>query len=144
MPEYGEALDRFGAVLIKRVRDSTIEDWKQIIDGRMGGEIADATRDLLSQFGGSTHEDVHKLIPSIVDGTLHNLMVLLEELKDVEILMGTSDGRMVNLRSASNEAGEGLIGDLYSWISQFATQPSWNHPERGDGRSLAAPPVQLG
>ena len=44
------ALDLFGLLLIVKVRDECISDWKMIVDGRMKGERALRLRTALDSF----------------------------------------------------------------------------------------------
>ncbi len=136
-----EALEHFGSMLMKHVRDRSIREWKQMIDGQMGGEIADAVRDRLSPLDEDARQAMRQLVPTIVDRPLHHFLWMLEDWKAIEVTIQI-DGEAVSLRTASNEAGEGLVGDLYDCISRFSTEPSWNHPDRGDGQSMGAPPIR--
>ncbi len=74
-----QALDRFGELLMRRVRDEAIDDWDMIINGRMRGEGVEHIRAKLSAFGPHQVDVLRWLIPQIVDSTLHDLLWWLEQ-----------------------------------------------------------------
>ena len=43
-------LEKFGEILIHKVRDKAINDWEMILDGKMKGLSAAQVRDLLSVY----------------------------------------------------------------------------------------------
>lgn len=113
-PAY-EALDRFGTLLIKRVRAKAIQDWEKLLDGRMKGETAERLRPDLQRLDSEELALVGKLVPMIVDTALHHLLWALEQDDTVDIAVKTRGENVPSLR----EVSDGLAGELYRWISLF-------------------------
>ena len=114
------ALDRFGQLLMKKVRDEAVTDWKMIIDGRMKGESAEKVRALLRDVSDTDKKLVLQLIPGVVDTVLHHLLLAAEQEADLQLGMKMKDG-IEELRDIS----DGLPGELYSdegWISRFSEE----------------------
>jgi hypothetical protein len=114
------ALDRFGQLLMKKVRDEAVTDWKMIIDGRMKGESAEKVRALLRDVSDTDKKLVLQLIPGVVDTVLHHLLWAAEQEADLQLGMKMKDG-IEELRDIS----DGLPGELYSdegWISRFSEE----------------------
>jgi hypothetical protein len=112
------ALDKFGQLLMKRVRDQTIFEWDMIIDGRAKGVTAKHVHEMLSSFDAQQLEVLHRLVPDIVDTTLHHLLWTLEQEKSVDVAVHTAEGVVPSLR----EVSDGLAGELYDWIPRFSQQ----------------------
>jgi len=117
-PLTKEVLDRFGKLLMEQVRDESIEDWTYILDGSMKGETAEKFRPELSRLDSGTLALIERLVPEIVDTTLHYLLWTLDQEESVEIAVKTPAGKVPSLR----EVSDGLAGDLYDWIPRFSKQ----------------------
>ena len=115
-----EALDRFGEILIRRVRDKAILDWTKILDGRMKGDSAERLRPELSRLNSSELVLIERLVPQIVDTTLHHLLWTLEQEESVDVAVKMPAGAVPSLRDVS----DGLAGELYGWIPRFSNQPN--------------------
>jgi len=116
-------LDRFGNFLMRSVRDESISDWLMIINGQMKDEGSKKIRKMLSGFNDKQISAVLKLVPQIVDTTLHHLLWGIEQEDDIEITIKRGDGSKVNL----SEVSDGLAGELYSvdgWIARFSKENS--------------------
>lgn len=111
-----EALDRFGALLIERVRDKAIQDWAKILDGRMKGETAQGLYPYISQLEPRELALVRRLVPMIIDTALHHLLWTLEQEESVDISVRTERLLVPSLRGIS----DGLAGELYGWILRFS------------------------
>lgn len=120
MSKAQTALDRFGEVLIRRVRDAAIIDWDKIIDGRMKDDGSKAIRAELSRraFNKEQIDAVLWLVPQIVDETLHHLLWTLEQEETINISVTGGDECVDSLR----EESDGLAGELDGWIPRFSTQ----------------------
>lgn len=118
-----QALDQFGRLLMMKVRDEAISDWKMIVDGRMKGEESEQIRTALRSFTIEQRSVFLSLVPEVVDTVLHHLLFTLEQSEDVKIRV-TSDGIDVpDLKDLS----DGLAGELYSdegWIARFSRETS--------------------
>lgn len=114
------ALDQFGDVLAKRVRDESISDWDMILDGRMKDAGSQQIRDQLErlQLSKDQIDLLRRLIPKIVDTTLHHLLWTFEQEESVDIAVKTPAGVVPSLR----EVSDGLAGELYGWIPRFSKE----------------------
>jgi hypothetical protein len=114
------ALDRFGELLMKKVRDEAITDWMMMIDGRMKGDTANKVRELLGNVSEADRLLIMQLIPGVVDTVLHHLLWTAEQESDLRIGIRIDDA-IEELRDIS----DGLPGELYTengWISRFSTE----------------------
>ena len=103
-----EALDCFGALLIECVREKAIQDWTKILDGRMKGETAEHLRPDVSRLEPGELVFIQRLVPMIVDTTLHHLLWTLEQEPSVDIAVRTQRAVVPSLRDIS----DGLAGEL--------------------------------
>ncbi len=113
-------LDHFGNVLARRVRDEAISDWDMILDGRMKDASSQAIRAELErlQLSNEELEFLRRLIPRIVDTTIHHLLWTLEQEESIDIAVKTAVDAVPSLR----EVSDGLAGELYGWIPRFSKQ----------------------
>jgi hypothetical protein len=114
------ALNKFGQLLMRRVRDEAVTDWKMMIDGRMKGASAEKVRQLLGSLSEADKRLISHLIPGVVDTVLHHLLWTVEQETDLYVGVETDDG-IENLRDIS----DGLPGELYSdegWIARFSKE----------------------
>ena len=117
----GRSLDRLGELLMTRVRDKAISDWDKILDGRMKGATADRVRSELAAGTGEPVAILRRLIPLVVDTTLHHLLWTLEQEKSLNLSIGV-EGDVI---PSAREASDGLSGELYGtrgWIARFSTE----------------------
>jgi hypothetical protein len=113
-----EALDSFGEILMKRVRDQAIQDWDAKITGYAKGVAADRVLEMLRTFDTAQLSTLHQLIPDIVDTTLGHLLLTLEQENSIGVSVNTGHQVVSNLR----EVSDGLEGELYDWIPKFSAQ----------------------
>jgi hypothetical protein len=116
-----ESLEKLGQTLIESVRDRAIADWDKIIDGRMKGLTANAVRAELEAASPDASAILAKVLPRIVDATLHNLLATLEREEALRLVVGLQNGSEVN----AAEESDGLSGELYGqrgWIARFSKQ----------------------
>lgn len=114
-----EALDKFGEMLVQKVRDESITDWDMIVGGQMKSERAQQLRDKLSGLSDEQLRVFLTTVPDVVDTVMHHLMQWLEVEDDVEVAVTTSTEQIHSLRDVS----DGLAGELYTekgWISRFS------------------------
>jgi hypothetical protein len=114
------ALDKFGQLLMNKVRDEAITDWKMMIDGRMKGESAEKLREILRPLSDDDKKIVVQLIPGVVDTVLHHLLWTAEQQVDLQLGIQTAEG-VESLRDIS----DGLPGELYTdegWIARFSKE----------------------
>jgi len=115
------ALDVFGKVLMTKVRDEAISDWRMIADGRMKGDLAAKARALLSTLSDEQRSAFVSLIPAVVDTVLHHLLWTLEQEDNLRIGVKSGIHDVPDLRAIS----DGLAGELPSadgWIVRFSRE----------------------
>jgi len=114
------ALDKFGQLLMRKVRDEAIIDWKKMIGGSMKGESAEKLRQVLRPLSDDDRKIVVQLIPGIVDTVLHHLLWTVEQQVDLQLGIKAEEG-VESLRDIS----DGLPGELYTdegWIARFSNE----------------------
>ena len=112
-----KSLDFFGEILMNRVRDEAIDDWERIIEGQMKDEESVQIHKSLSD---KEKELIRRLVPKIVDTTLHHLLWTLEQDDSLELLVN-SGTKKENIA----EISDGLTGELYTedgWIYRFSNK----------------------
>ncbi|MGO9315155.1 MAG: epimerase [Syntrophobacteraceae bacterium] len=115
-------LDKFGEILIHKVRDKVINDWEMILAGKMKGSSAAKIRDLISGYSIEQVPILEKLIPQVVDTTLLHLLWTLDQLDILKVLLSDTDGTTCDIK----ELSDGLPGELYGdrgWIKRFSKKP---------------------
>lgn len=116
-----KALDQFGRLLMTKVRDEAISDWKMIVHGKMKGEVSEDTRKAVMSLGPRGPEVFLSLVPEIVDRVLHHLLWTLEQSDTMRIAVQAGDESVENLRDVS----DGLAGELHGdegWIARFSKE----------------------
>ena len=112
-------LEKFGELLIHKVRDKAINDWEMILNGKMKGTRAAQIRNLISGYSLEQLEILKELIPQVVDTTLHHLLWTIEQLDILKILLSDKEGTTCDIK----EVSDGLPGELYGdlgWIKRFS------------------------
>jgi hypothetical protein len=115
------ALDRFGKLLMTKVRDEAITNWRMIVQGTLKGERASRIREVLKAVPENQQAVFLQLVPDVVDTVLHHLLWTFEQVEDVDIAVRLDDQTVPSLR----EASDGLAGELYSdegWIARFSKE----------------------
>src|SRR5690348_3749797 len=72
------ALDAFGNLLMRLVRDAAIEDMDNIVNGRTGGIAAEQFPNIKTVFNENQHALVLRLVEAAVDTTIHHLLWTLD------------------------------------------------------------------
>ena len=114
-------LDALGEILMTQVRDKAIGDWDRIIDGRMKGRTADKIRAELDAASADASAVLRKMIPRIVDTTLHYLLWTLEQEHSLTLSIEADGETSPNIR----EESDGLSGELYGtrgWLCRFSQE----------------------
>lgn len=117
-----ELLDRFGKLLMTRVRDKSITEWEKILSGQMKDAGSEVIRKQTEVFGPEQMQIFLRILPEIVDTTLHYLLWAVEQERSVDIVAKDVNGVARSLR----EVSDGLAGELYSeqgWIARFSGKP---------------------
>lgn len=111
-----KALDDFGKIFIKNVRDNTIEDFDRMMNGSMAGLTAEQVQRKIEGLNKEQLDTISWLIPQVVDQCLHNMLWMVEQEEDISLRF-----REQELRDES----DGLSGELYTddgWIKRFSAQ----------------------
>jgi hypothetical protein len=114
-------LDFFGRSVIENVRDLTIRDWDNIIEGKAKGITAETVQEKLALLSKEQLEVLIWIMPKIVDSTIHNFLWMFDKSKEIDLRITTKDGTIDRLQ----EESDGLYGELYSkrgWISKYSKQ----------------------
>jgi hypothetical protein len=118
-----QLLDKFGELLIKKVRDKAINDWERLISGEMKGTTAERVKQQIANFTPEQVDALSKFVPLIVDAALHHLLFTAEQERGLQLIMNNPEGGVAqNLR----EISDGLSGELYGkhgWIARFSEKP---------------------
>lgn len=115
------ALDFFGRLLMTKVRDEAISDWKMIVDGRMKGDRALRLRQILAPFSEEQLRVFLSLVPEVVDTVLHHLLWTFEQEDNIRLGVTAGNQEIPNLKDVSN----GLSGELPSddgWIARYSKE----------------------
>lgn len=114
-----QLLDGFGQFLMARVRDQAISDWERILSGQMKGRQAERVRIELGRLSDEDRSVLSRLLPQIVDTTLHHLLWAVEEDQHVRIVVDDGAGGSASVAAES----DGLPGELYGergWVARFS------------------------
>ena len=113
-------LDYFGKILMLNVRDRTISNFDRMIDGKMKGITAKCVSEKISSFNDNQLETLKWLIPKIVDLSLHNMLVMIEENNEINVEVFNG-----NNANSLKEVSDGLAGELYTedgWILKYSKE----------------------
>lgn len=116
------ALDYFGEIIIKRVRDEAIDDLERIISGKMKGTVNERIYARTSTFSPNDLEFIEDLLRRAVDRTLHHLLWTFEQEENLNIAINSETETVESVRDIS----DGLAGELYTedgWIARFSKKP---------------------
>ncbi len=114
-----DALNIFGSLLMKRVRDWSIQECGALVDGKMTGEVAQRLSAEIVQLDDVHRTAVHRLIPYIVDTVLHYMLWMFEQEQSLQVMVHDTNGVPVDLRAV--ELGD-LEGYLIDWVAQFSQE----------------------
>jgi hypothetical protein len=112
------ALTAFGEFLMRYIRDPAIHDADSIITGQAKGLTAQQFKGGFDALTAEQRELLQRLVPVIVDGTLHHLLWCLEQVEWVKVRVETEGGVVDNLKDVS----DGLEGEAYDWIPRFSEE----------------------
>ncbi|MGG4443728.1 epimerase [Brevibacillus fortis] len=116
-----KALDFFGEALMSKVRDEAIIHWDYVTNGKMKGEHSEQIYNQLSEFTPEQRELVQRMIPKVVNTTLHYLLWMLEQEEAIDVAVKLESEEVESIR----EISDGLTGELYTedgWFERFSKQ----------------------
>ena len=113
-----KALDQFGTLLVKYVRDEVIDEWYQMLEKKMKDDESRIVHQMCSDFTADQLKRVKIMFQMMNTTTLHNLLMMLQDHEEIVVsLKGAKD--TVDIR----EASDGLAGELYGkrgWIARYS------------------------
>lgn len=112
------ALETLGKFLMTKVRDRTLQEFKDIFSGELQEEHAEEIRDTISWATEGQLNAINELVRETVDATVHNLLWALEEERSIQLAV-TDGEQSVNAVSASRGLAAEIFGDK-GWIAQHS------------------------
>lgn len=122
MENRREILDHFGKVLMKEVRDQTIDFMHRFIAERMKSEECKELHKEVQSFSQEQIETLKKFINHAVDSTLFNFFCMISWKEEFDLVMYDKDQKPISLEKISDE----LRGELFTeegWIEMFSKYP---------------------
>lgn len=114
------ALERFAELVMTRVRDEAIDDWYLLIDGRIKGPSGKRVQ---SQLQGFSKEQIavirDKLMPEIIDTSLHHLFWLLDGFERVEVQFNDEPGPHGDIIDRDDSLQNRLYGED-GWFKRYS------------------------
>lgn len=118
-----KALDKFGKVLVEKVRDEAIDVMCLVLRGQMNSQ---ESKELYAEARFLSPEQINlveRFIRHTVDNTLHHFLWMIEQEDDVDLVVyETDDKKPISLK----EISDGLCGEPYTedgWIERFSQFP---------------------
>ncbi len=111
-----DVLSYFGEKLINEVRDRTIRRFDMRITGKMRDENSQKLFKEVSELDENCIRLISRIIPQVVDLSIHNMLCMFEENPEMEIQVENE---------CINKISDGLAGELYTedgWIQRFSNQ----------------------
>ena len=112
------ALDEFGKLMIREVRDDCFEFLQRLIAGKMADQRSKEMFRELQTLKVDDIKIVRKLIAQAVDASIVRFLNFLD-VHEIEVVFADNKGKKRDVRSLS----DGLAGELYSeagWVTQFS------------------------
>lgn len=112
-------LDKFGENYILEVRDYSLSLLESILNNEMKAPRIKLLQNEINTFSDKEKRIIEKLVATLIDNTLHNMLLLFEEHPEIEIKYNN-----VNLVNSS----DGLCGELYTddgWIKKYSKYKSY-------------------
>ncbi|MFG0292013.1 MAG: hypothetical protein ACF8MJ_02540 [Phycisphaerales bacterium JB050] len=116
-----EFLDAFGKLLITQVRDYTIADWDEYLDGVQKSAAGPEVNAAIARMSDKERASIKTILPGIVDSVLHNMLFLLESDETLTLTVSTDNGTSESIA----EVSDGLAGELPTadgWIARFSSE----------------------
>jgi hypothetical protein len=114
-----EVLDQFGKLVIKYVRDWSIDETSKLVHGKQKSCKKSELDKYLASLPSETKNAIDRFIPVVVDTTLHYFLFLIEGNPNLDLIMKSQDG----IHSIKKES-DGLSGEIYTdmgWIEQYSS-----------------------
>jgi hypothetical protein len=113
-----DALNLFAEILMKEIRDKTIERYHLIIDKEISSEIPEKIIDIINSCELISDRDVKLIISNIVDGVIYNLLGVIQYNDCIEFDV-INDEKSFELREINNDLSSCLFEED-GWISLYS------------------------
>lgn len=117
-----EILMMLGKLIMEKARDDSISCLFDEIKGNINSYQGIRIRELLTNFNKEQIEIIIKLVPTVVDTSLHYFLDMIDSSDEIKLLFKEGDLNYIDIK----ELSDGLAGELYSdegWIAKFSKQP---------------------
>jgi hypothetical protein len=108
MTPQEELFEKFGKLLIERVRDKEISYADAILD--QSAPLAYSYKDILDGMSPEQIETMKKLAVMLIDGTLHDFLLLLEDAKWIHLHLEGEGTEVEDIRRAARGDLQGYVG----------------------------------
>lgn len=115
------ALDRFGELLVKSLRDKAIEQNEMLLTGRLRGKAVQPLQARVSELTEIQKDVVRDLVSDLLNVAMHDFLAALQDAHDrntgIEVVV---DGE--NIAEASGM----LHGEIFGpegWVERFSSHP---------------------
>jgi hypothetical protein len=115
MNPHEELFERFGRQLIERVRDKEISYAEGFLDQQ--APLSHKYKDELGGMSPAQIETMKKLAVLLIDGTLHDFLIFLENANWIHLRLEGEDIALEDIRQAAS-------GDLQGYVSIWAEKYS--------------------
>lgn len=120
MSRREEILDEFGKLLIQELRDTSIDEMNNIINGRSKAPVNIELFKKLENFSSDQISILNEFVVKAIDKELHNTLFMIENYAEKLSLVYRDENEAgISL----TEISDGLSGELYTedgWIERFS------------------------
>jgi len=109
-------LEKFGKWFVAEVYDKAVDDMEASMDGRLGGELAESDRLVLSRGSHDCRNIVRVLGPRMMLRVLHQFLTQVEENQAIVLGVRGDDSGVTECKALS----DGLSGDLWGWVEEYS------------------------
>jgi hypothetical protein len=110
--------DEFGRILVEGCFDETIATWRAILSGQINSVRARRVRRQFDQLDPSSQQFVFDVVPKIVESTLFQLLVTIQDEPRLAIAFRPTDHNLIDMRTVC----EYPPGDLDGWLRKYSRQ----------------------
>lgn len=115
-PSTRQVLNVVGQTVMRRVRDSTIEQLDQLLHGDLKAAPSRTLHERLAALPTGQVALVREIALQSIDVCLSNFLWMLEGAEKLELVMKTDDSGSLNITALS----DGLSVDMHDWIERFS------------------------
>lgn len=113
--DRSDLLDKFGATLIACIRDYSLKFMRRKLSGELSfSEFAG----LIESLSDEQKNQLLKFAAYVVDGCLHDFMLMIENKEWMELHLFDANGDKVSIRDLDVD----LQGYAFKWVEQFSKE----------------------